>query len=219
MSFLPEIKGCIFDLDGVLVETSAFHYRAWSRLGNEIGAEVTKEVNEQLKGISRRNSLEHLLTIAGLEIDEETKVELEEKKNNWYLGYLDNITIDNALPMVVSFLEGLKALGFKLAVGSSSKNAMTILTKVGIGNYFDVIVDGNDVAEAKPSPEIFLEAAKRLNIKPSECVVFEDAISGVQAAKRGNFKCVGIGSFELLHEADLVISSFHELDMDKFRSL
>lgn len=215
---LQDIKACIFDLDGVLVETSEFHFQAWTRLGNEIGLEITKEINERLKGISRRRSLEHLLYLADLEPDEQVKLEYEDKKNGWYLDFLEGITIKDTLPGVVPFLDELKADGIRLAVGSSSQNAMTILDKLEISNYFDVIVDGNSVKEAKPNPEIFLRAAQYMNFDASKCVVFEDAISGIEAAKKGNFKCIGVGSAEVLHEADLVIPSFQKFDLEKLRT-
>jgi len=219
LTILSETQACIFDLDGVLVETSEFHYLAWSRLGKEFGIEVTKEVNEQLKGVSRRSSLDVLLAIANLDLEEKTKAELAERKNTWYLEYLKDMTHEDTLPGVLPFLDELKEDGFKLAVGSSSKNAVSILNKLQIMDYFETVIDGNSVKEAKPDPEIFLRGANDLKVDPTSCVVFEDAISGVLAAKAGNFKCIGVGSADVLKEADFVISSFEEFDLGKLKSM
>ena len=153
------IEACIFDLDGVLVETSKFHFLAWSRLGNELGVEMTDEMNERLKGVSRRKSLECLLDLACLEPDEKEKVEMEERKNRWYLEYLKGMSMKDVLPGVVSFLDELTANGIRMAVGSSSKNARTILDKLEIIHRFEVIIDGNSVIEAKPHPGIFFESS------------------------------------------------------------
>lgn len=216
---MSEIKGCIFDLDGVLVETSHFHYLAWSRLGKEFDIEVTSAVNEQLKGVSRRNSLEVVLAQGNIQLAETEMVALENRKNTWYLEYLEDMSAKDALPNVVPFLDQLASKGIKLAVGSSSKNAVTILHKLDLHRYFSMVVDGNGVKEAKPNPEIFLNAAKGLHLAPDECVVFEDAISGIEAARAGGFKCIGIGQDEVLNNADLVIPSFQNFDFEKLKAV
>ncbi|KXZ39255.1 beta-phosphoglucomutase [Alkalithermobacter thermoalcaliphilus JW-YL-7 = DSM 7308] len=208
------IKGCIFDLDGVIVDTAKYHYIAWKRLANELGFDFTEEDNEKLKGVSRIRSLELLLELGNKSVDDKTKLELADRKNNWYVEYISKMDKSEILPGVENFLIKLKENGFKIALGSVSKNALTILKNVGLIDYFDVIVDGTKVINAKPDPEVFLKGAEGLNLNPKECCVFEDAIAGIQAAKKCNMKVIGVGSEEILSDADIVICGFENVDID-----
>lgn len=205
---MGKISACIFDLDGVVVDTAKYHYIAWKSLANELGFDFTEEDNERLKGVSRMTSLDILLEIGGIELDEKTKLELAEKKNNNYLEYILKMTPEEILPGVKDFFNELKVQGIKIALGSASKNAMTILKQLELTAYFDAVVDGTHVSNAKPDPEVFLKGAELLNVSPSECIVFEDAEAGVEAAINGNMKCVGIGSPEVLGKANMVIPGF-----------
>jgi beta-phosphoglucomutase len=205
------IKGCLFDLDGVIVDTAKYHYLAWKRLAEELGFEFSKENNEKLKGVSRITSLNILLEVGGLEFDNDTKLKMAEKKNNWYVEYIKEIDKTEILPGVEDFIKGLKKKGIKLGIGSASKNTMTILENIGMIEYFDVIVDGTKVSNAKPDPEVFLLGARELNLKPNECVVFEDAEAGIEAAKNAGMYSIGIGKPEILKQADKVIPGFENL--------
>jgi len=204
------IKACIFDLDGVIVDTAKYHYQAWKRLANELGFDFTEEQNERLKGVSRMKSLEILLEIGNLQKDETAQQELAAKKNGWYVELISKMTPEEILPGAKTFLDTLKNKGIKTALGSASKNAMSILKQIDMLNYFDAIVDGTKVTKAKPDPEVFLRCAELIEIKPENCVVFEDAQAGIQAAINGNMHCVGVGSPETLNQADFVVPSLAE---------
>jgi beta-phosphoglucomutase len=197
----------IFDLDGVIVDTAKYHYLSWKRLADELGFEFTQEENEQLKGVSRIRSLEILLEIGGLAFDQEQLSALATKKNNWYLEYIDQLDQSEILPGAKEFLLQLKTYGIRIALASASKNARRILSRLNIGELFEVIVDGNKVSKAKPDPEVFLCAARELGVHPDECVVFEDAEAGVQAAKQAGMKVIGIGDQDVLRGADQVFAS------------
>ncbi|MCT4603234.1 MAG: beta-phosphoglucomutase [Marinifilum sp.] len=205
---MGKISACIFDLDGVVVDTAKYHYIAWKSLANELGFDFTEEDNERLKGVSRMTSLDILLEIGGVELDKKTKLELADKKNKNYVEYILKMTPDEILPGVKDFFNELKAQGIKIALGSASKNAMTILNQLELTDYFDAVVDGTHVSNAKPDPEVFLKGAELLGVSPLECVVFEDAEAGVEAAINGNMKCVGIGSPDVLGKANIVVSGF-----------
>jgi len=209
------IKACIFDLDGVVVDTAKYHYLAWKRLANELGFDFTHQDNERLKGVSRIDSLNILLEIGGQSFTPEEKLAFAEKKNNWYTQYIDKMTPDEVLPGVLDFFEQLKTEGIKMALGSASKNAGYILQKTNLTHWFDVIVDGTKTSKAKPDPEVFLLGAKGLNISPSECVVFEDAEAGVEAAINAGMFCVGIGSPAILGKANRVIPGLFEMNLKK----
>ena len=176
------MKGAIFDLDGVLVDTAKYHYQAWKRLANSVGVEFSLDDNEHLKGVSRAESLEIILKKGNIAKSAEEKQALMDVKNEWYLELAAEMNADEALPGAIPFLESCKSKGIKIALGSSSKNAPMILERLGITHLFDAIVDGNVVSKSKPDPAVFLTAAEKLGLAPSECIVFEDAISGVQAA-------------------------------------
>jgi nigerose phosphorylase len=208
---MDAIRGAIFDLDGVLVDTARYHYLAWKRLAGELHIDFTSEDNERLKGVSRVRSLEIILELGGKTLAEDEKASAAEKKNSWYLEYIRDITPNELLPEVVSFLTYLRERGVKLSLGSASKNALVILDKLAISSLFDAIVDGNHVSKAKPDPEIFLAAAKALGIPPAQCIVFEDASAGVEAGKSAGMTVIGVGDPAILTEADMVIKNFAEL--------
>jgi len=203
---MSQIRACIFDLDGVIVDTAVYHYRAWKRLANELGFDFTEEDNEKLKGISRVQSLELILGWGGVEKTPAEKLELATRKNTWYVQMIQEMTPEEILPGAKEFLEEVKAAGLKSALGSASKNSGLILERTGLLPFFDVIIDGNVVSASKPDPEVFLKGAEALQIPPHECVVFEDAVAGVAAARAGGMKVVGIGSPEILNDADVVVS-------------
>lgn len=212
---MERVKACIFDLDGVIVDTAKYHYLAWKRLASELGFEFTEKDNERLKGVSRMESLEILLSVGGIKIDDpKRKEELAEKKNNWYVEYISKMTKDEILPGVKEFLELLKNNGVKLAIGSASKNTMTILNRIGLANFFDAIIDGTKITKAKPDPEVFLKAAEEMNIDPKDCCVFEDAVAGIEAAKRAGMKVIGVGNPEILKDADKVVSSLQNCGLE-----
>ena len=210
------IRGCIFDLDGVVVDTAKYHYLAWKRLAKEMGFDFTEQDNERLKGVSRMRSLDILLEIGGISKNQEEKEAMATKKNEWYREYILKMEPDEILPGVQDFFVELKNEGIKIALGSASKNAVTILEQIGLKETFDAIIDGTKVEKAKPDPEVFLKGANEIGLMPEECVVFEDAEAGVEAAKSGKMKCVGVGDPEILGKADIVIPgfrNFHLIDL------
>lgn len=200
------IRACIFDLDGVIVDTAHYHYLAWKRLANALGFDLTPDDNERLKGVSRMQSLEIVLQIGGITANDEEKGLLADQKNGWFTVLIEQMKPDEIFPGVRELIEELKAAGIKVALASSSKNAPTVIERLGVRSLFEVIVDGTMVAHTKPDPEIFLSTAEKLGIPPSECVVFEDAEAGVEAALAAGMKCVGVGSTERLGKAHLVIA-------------
>lgn len=208
---LENMRGAIFDLDGVLVDTAKYHYMAWRRLARELGFEFKESDNERLKGVSRMKSLEILLEVGGLSFSSDEMLLLAEKKNNWYVEYISTIDESELLMGAKDYLVKLKNSGIKIALGSASKNAPAILKRLHITNLFDSIVDGNKVSMAKPDPEVFLIAAKELGLKPQECVVFEDAEAGIKAAKAAGMRSVGIGNRDILMEADIVVAGLYEI--------
>lgn len=209
LDLLKEIKGVIFDLDGVLVDTAVFHFQAWKRLAQELGFDFTEIENEQLKGVSRIASLEKILTWAGVDASESEKIEMAERKNRWYLDLVEQMKADEILPGSLKLLHWLKENGYQIALGSASKNAPLILEKTGMISFFDVLVDGNSVSLSKPHPEVFLKAARELELFPESCLVFEDAQAGVDAARAAGMKVIGIGSS--LYGTDLSINSLEEV--------
>jgi beta-phosphoglucomutase len=209
----------IFDLDGVIVDTAKYHYLAWKNLANSLGFDFTKEQNELLKGVSRVKSLEILLEIGQVTLSEEQKQQLLIEKNKEYLEYVNKMDSEEILLGVNNVLHFLDANEIKFALGSASKNAPLILEKVGLLNRFAAIVDGNDVSKAKPNPEVFLKAAEKLNMNPENCVVFEDAIAGVQAANAANMVCVGIGRNDVLSEANYVFADMNTITTEFLNNL
>jgi len=214
-----KVKAFIFDLDGVIVDTAKYHYIAWKKLANDLGFDFTKDDNERLKGISRMTSLDILLEIGGLSLDEEKKLELANRKNEHYRTYITQMTPDELLPGVFDFLKELKNEGYKLAIGSASKNTPIILERIGLANFFDAVVDGNKISEAKPNPEVFLKGAEEMDVAPQNCLVFEDAVAGVEAALNGKMLCVGVGDAETLEKAHAVISGFEGITLKKIEEI
>lgn len=204
-------KGFIFDLDGVIVDTAKYHFLAWRKLANSIGVDFTSEQNEQLKGVSRVKSLEKILAWGNKTISEAQFSELMHSKNEDYLSYIETMTSEEILPDVVKVLDFLKEHKQAIALGSASKNARVILEKVELLDYFDTIVDGTNVTKAKPDPEVFLNAASQLDITPAKCIVFEDSVAGVQAANTANMTSIGIGTVNVLGEANEVYADFTEM--------
>ena len=211
------IEACLFDLDGVVVDTAKYHFIAWKALAEELGFEFTLEDNERLKGVSRMQSLEFLLEIGNLRVSDREKLEMAEKKNALYVSYIEKMTPEETLPGVEKFLQELRAAGIRIALGSASKNAPMILERIQLSGMFDAIVDGNSIAEAKPNPEVFLKGAEKLGVLPENCVVFEDAIAGIEAAQNANMYSVGIGDPETLGFADMVIPGFDGFTVDMLK--
>lgn len=216
---MVQLKACLFDLDGVIVDTAKYHYLAWKRLADELGFDFTEHHNERLKGVSRVRSLEILLEIGGISRSEEEKAIMATRKNEWYVEYIKAMDASEILPGVTEFLATLKANGIKIALGSASKNAGMILTNIGMMDTFDAIIDGNKTSEAKPDPEVFLLGAEALGVAAEECVVFEDAEAGVEAAIRAHMHVIGIGSSEQLAAADFTIKQFTELTLKQVQDL
>jgi beta-phosphoglucomutase len=208
------MQAFLFDLDGVIVDTAHFHYQAWRRLANEkLGFDISEEFNESLKGVSRTESLGRILAQGGITLDEPTKEIYATLKNQWYVELVNNMTPDDILPGVQDFLDKTRAAGIKIGLGSVSKNAKPILQHIGILDAFDVIIDGTKISKGKPDPEVFLKGAEELGVLPSECIVFEDAVAGIEAAQRAGMKTVGIGSSNVLTKADVVLASLNNLDL------
>ncbi len=204
-------KGFIFDLDGVIVDTAKYHFLAWENLANQLGFQFTKEQNEMFKGVSRKRCLEILLDLGKIDATQDQFDKWMVEKNIDYLKYIDNMDESEILPDVMRILDLLKKHKQPIALGSASKNAQPILEKVGLISYFDSIVDGNHVTKAKPDPEVFLIAANQLGIHAPNCLVFEDAVAGIQAANNAQMTSIGIGSKEYLHEAKYVFNNFTEI--------
>jgi beta-phosphoglucomutase len=211
------IKGGIFDLDGVIVDTAKYHYLAWRRLASEMGFDFSPEHNERLKGVSRRESLEILLEVGGITLTEQEKQEAAQRKNAWYVEFITTLSPSEILPGAKEFLIEMRENNIKTALGSASKNAGLILRRLQLNDLFDVVIDGNKVTKAKPDPEIFIKAAAELKILSSECIVFEDAQAGVEAAKNGGMFCVGVGDPDILIQADIVIPGFRGLSWTKMQ--
>ena len=203
------IKGFLFDLDGVIVDTAVFHFQAWRRLAQKLGGDFTEEQNEQLKGVSRVDSLNKIIEWTGATVSDEEFQSLMVEKNEWYLELVQGLGPQDALPGALNFLQTAYDQGVRIALGSASKNAPMILEKLGITPLFTAIIDGNNVVNGKPHPEVFLKGAEALGLEPSECVVFEDSIAGVQAAKTGGMSSVGIGDAETL-QADIHFTALGE---------
>ena len=212
-------KGFIFDLDGVIVDTAKYHYFAWKKLAESIGITFSEKENEQLKGVSRVRSLEKILDWGGVTLTKPKFEELITAKNDDYLSFVNKMTKDEILPDVPRVLSFLKNLNQPMALGSASKNARSILTKVDLIQEFDTIVDGTNVTKAKPNPEVFLRAAEQLKMQPSQCIVFEDAVAGIKAANTAGMISIGIGQQSVLKEADFVFRNFTEISNDFLHDL
>jgi len=204
-------KGFIFDLDGVIVDTAKYHFLAWKKLANSIGIDFSEEQNEQLKGVSRKASLEKILAWGGVSLSEMEFNDLMAKKNADYLSYINKMDEDEILPDVLKILKYILSKDQPVALGSASKNAKPILEKVNLLDKFDAIVDGNEVSKAKPDPEVFSIAAKLLGKDPKECIVFEDSLAGIQAGNAIDMCTIGIGDAAVLKDADFVFKDFTEV--------
>jgi len=207
-------KGFIFDLDGVIVDTAHFHFFAWKKTAKELGFDLTLELNEKLKGVSRIGSLQKILDWANISISQEQFDHLTSDKNEDYLNHVKRMSKNDILPGVHNFILELKKQNYPIALGSASKNAKNILERVELLGLFDVIVDGNEVSKAKPDPEVFLKGAQQLNVEPGHCVVFEDSLAGIQAANIAGMLSIGIGKKEILSEANYVFSDFTEISIE-----
>ena len=212
-----KIKAGIFDLDGVIVDTAKYHYLAWRRLAHELGFDFSSEHNERLKGVSRLRSLEILLEVGGMKLSDNEKKDAAHRKNGWYVDYISTLSPDEILPGAKEFIVEMKQEGLKIALGSASKNAGLILQRLQLNELFDAIIDGNKVTKAKPDPEIFLKAAEDLHVQAIECVVFEDAQAGVEAARNGGMFCIGVGDPDILIKADIIIPGFKGLSWQKMQ--
>ena len=205
-------KAFIFDLDGVIVDTAKYHFLAWQKLANQLGIEFTHEHNEELKGVSRVRSLDIILELGNVQASQDDKNKWLVQKNEEYLSYLVDMDESEILPGVLKVLEYLKSKNQFIALGSASKNARPILEKTNIMHFFDAIVDGNDVSNAKPDPEVFLRAAQLVGVSNENAIVFEDSVAGIQAANIANMISVGIGDATVLHEAKYNFKDFTFID-------
>jgi beta-phosphoglucomutase len=208
---MKPLLGYIFDLDGVIVDTATFHYLAWKETAKGIGFDLTAEDNEQLKGVSRMESLNVILRLAGITLSENQKLAFADQKNKRYLQLVETLTPSATLPGAVAYLQSLKNRGRYVALASASKNARRVLTLLKMATLFDAVIDGTMISRTKPDPEIFLKAAEALQLDPEICVVFEDAQNGIEAAIAAGMRAVGIGSPEQLTGATVVIPDFSPL--------
>lgn len=209
-----KIKACLFDLDGVIVDTAKYHFIAWKEIADELGFDFTEKENELLKGVSRIRSLEILLELGKITKTDKEISQLTERKNQRYLEFVNRMTDSEILPGVTRFLDDLRSNGILIALGSASKNAPLILERIHLMEKFDAIVDGNSVSNAKPNPEVFLKGASLLHVEPTECLVFEDAQAGIDAALNGGMMVIGIGSPENLSRANYLIKGFENFDFE-----
>jgi beta-phosphoglucomutase len=212
-------KACIFDLDGVIVDTAKYHFMAWKRLADQLHIGFNETDNERLKGVSRMASLEIILELGNRRIDEKLKEKYADQKNKWYVEYISRMTPDEILPGSLEFIGELKKAAIKTAVGSASRNTPLILKGVGIEKLFDAVADGNVAHKAKPDPEVFLKAAEMLETDPGNCVVFEDAVAGVKAAINAGMMCIGVGSEKILTQAHYVVSGLNGMNLQKLKEI
>ena len=209
-------RALLFDLDGVIVSTEKNHFHAWKKTANHLRISFSEKDNEALKGVNRVDSLKHILALGKRIVPDEEFEALLHFKNEEYLSSIEDLCIKDLLPGVFDLLNLAKNKGFNIGLGSSSKNAPMILERLEIAAYFDVVIDGNGVTRPKPDPEVFLNGAKRLGLSPSECLVFEDAQSGIQAAKAGGFFAIGVGNPWLLGLADDYYNSLTEFSLERY---
>lgn len=219
MNLKGVIKACIFDLDGVIVDTAHYHFLAWKRLANEFGFNLSESDNEKLKGVSRMHSLEIILALAGVSLSEHDKEIMANKKNSWFVDYVERMAPEEIFPGVKTLLSELKNQDIKVGLASSSKNARTVIKLLNINSDFDAVVDGTMITHSKPHPEIFLLAASKLGVDPKDCLVFEDADAGVEAAIAAGMKCIGIGSQEQLYKANVVIAKTGEFKISALKEI
>lgn len=207
-----KFKGIVFDLDGVLVHTDKLHYRAWKKIADERNILFNEEINNRLRGVSRMESLEIVLeNNHGPALSRKEKEALAEEKNKYYKEELKSMSPDDVTSEVRETLKSLKDAGIKIAIGSSSKNTKFILKQVGLNDVFDAISDGTNITRSKPDPEVFLKAAEYLSLLPSECLVVEDAVAGIEAAKSGGMKAAGIGDAAVYEKTDYPLATFADI--------
>ena len=199
------ITGCIFDLDGVIVDTAKYHFIAWRRLANELGFDFSEEKNELLKGVSRQQSLDLILEWGGVSLTDEEKQRWMNDKNEWYLEYVRKMGPEEILEGVLPFLDHLEAEKIPFALGSASRNAELVLDLVGLSPRFTAVIDGNKTTKGKPDPEVFQKGASAMGVPPETTIVFEDAQKGIEAARNGGFLAVGIGDANVLQNAHVVL--------------
>jgi beta-phosphoglucomutase len=204
-------QGIIFDLDGVIVFTDKLHYQAWKKMADEEGIYFDEKINNQLRGVSRMDSLEIILKRAGKIYSAEEKKELAERKNSYYHSLLEKMTPEDVRPETRKAIEELRRRGYKTAIGSSSKNTKFILAQTKIADLFDAVCDGNDISRSKPDPEVFLKAAEYLYLKPASCVIMEDAFAGIQAGIAGGFKTIAIGEAVKGHNSTYSVEKFEDI--------
>lgn len=215
------VKAVLFDLDGVITDTAEYHYRAWKKLAEQLGISFDRAFNENLKGVSRKDSLDLILKHGNKENQYtlEEKEDLMEEKNTIYLGMIEQLTPKAILPGIHSLLEDLKEKGIKIGLASASKNGPMILEKLEIATYFDTIANPAEVKRGKPFPDLYLTAAKQLNIEPQECVGIEDAKSGVEAILSANMVAIGVGDKDTLQNAQYVVENTGQLNTDLILSV
>ena len=207
-----QIKAFIFDLDGVLTDTAEYHYRAWKRLADELGIPFTREENETLRGISRRESL--MLLLKERVYHDAQLEQFMLRKNSYYLEFIREITPADILPGAPELLDAIRKAGLKSALGSASKNAREVIERLEIANLLDVVADGNSVTRQKPAPDLFLYAAQLLGLPPASCVVVEDAAAGIAAAQSGGFLTIGLGPSERVGAADVILNGLKDIQID-----
>lgn len=213
------IQGCLFDLDGVIVDTAHSHFESWQSIAHELGVKFTLEENENLKGIGRMESLDFILSLGDIQLPEKKKHDLTKLKNQRYQELIANMTQDDILKGVLGFIDQLDSRGIRMGIGSSSKNARIILEKIGLTQRFECIVDGTNISKSKPDPEVFLLGAEALGLMPGDIVVVEDSFQGIEAAISGGFCSIGIGELEVLGRADIVVKSLSDISMDQFMAI
>lgn len=214
------IRGVIFDLDGVLVSTDEYHYRSWVRLCSDEGFTFfDREFNHQFRGVGRMQCVHILLTAAGEKYTPERQREVAERKNRYFVQSLETVTPECLLPGSLDMLRALRKRGIKIAVASNSRNAKPIIEKTGIGGLLDVVVDGYDITNSKPDPEVFLLAAERLSLPPADCLVVEDAVAGIVAANRAGMWLLGVGTPAMLPNAATIVRNLSEITPDRLLAL
>jgi beta-phosphoglucomutase len=206
-----ELKAVVFDLDGVIVSTDLYHYQAWKIIAEKEGIYFDAQINHQLRGIGRMESLEIILKRNKKDYSPGEKRNLAEEKNNLYKELIEDITAEALLPGVIETLEGLRERRIKIALGSASKNGGFILEKTGLVSYFDALIDGNNISRSKPDPEVFIKAALKLNIPCGCCAVVEDSVSGIEAARAAGMTTIAIGGAVMPGMADYKINRLSEL--------
>jgi len=207
-----KVRGFIFDLDGVIVFTDKFNYQAWKRLADSMGIYFDEKINNRLRGVSRMDSLEIILEqYKGKPLSKKKKKELAEVKNKYYRELLNTMTPDDVTDEVRQTIDELRKRGYKLSIGSSSKNAKFILEKVNLLNAFDAISDGTNITKSKPDPEVFIKGAEYMGLAPEECAVIEDAYAGIDAAKASGMIAIAIGDATSYDKADERLTRFSEL--------